>query len=87
MNLSFHTPKKDQCHACTQYYLFIKGEKENEAESLQQHQSRAKRAREVKNAIKDDILNNKERLESAMLLNMDLKRVLETLRAEIGPIF
>ena len=87
MNLFFHTPRKDQCHTCTRYYLITEGEKENEAESFQQHQSRAKRAREVKNAITDGILHSEEGLESAMLLNMDLQRVLETPKAETGPIF
>ena len=87
LNLSFHTPRKDQCHTCTQYYLITEGEKENEAESFQQHQSRAKCAREVKNAIKDGILHSEEGLESAMLLNMDLQRVLETPKAETSPIF
>ena len=87
LNLSFHTPRKDQCHTCTRYYLITEGEKQNEAESFQQHQSRAKRAREVKNAITDGILHSEEGLESAMLLNMDLQRVLETPKAETSPVF
>ena len=87
LNLSFHTPRRDQCYTCTRYYLITEGEKENKSESFQQHQSRPKCCRKDKNGIKDCILHIEEGLESAMLLNMDLQRVLETPKAETGPIF
>ncbi|KAK2709487.1 hypothetical protein QYM36_013219 [Artemia franciscana] len=81
LNLSFHTPRKDQCHTCTRHYLITEGEKQNEAESFQQHQSRAKRAREVKNAITDVIKVNESR--RRMTPN---KNSLELVSAYKGPI-
>ena len=87
MNRSFHVPKKDQCPVCTRWNFLLPAEKEGEKANYDAHLLRAKRARELKNEIKEKINQCEEDFESAKLYNVDLQKVLETPKSEAGPIF
>ena len=82
MNRSFHVPKKDQCPVCTRWNFLLPAEKEGEKANYDAHLLRAKRARELKNEIKEKINQCEEGFESAKLYNVDLQKVLETPKSE-----